>query len=303
MSVGVFYSSIANPQKFSNKTALMDNFRDGALRHNERVVEFKDHTLPTPDIKVGFVLGYTLEKNFRRQLIDTLQSNGSYVVFVDSNIMHYARQEHEWHRYSLNSVYPSDGIYLLRDLDRTKWDKFSAWHNAPLKQWREDGNHILILCQRETGWNLFGNNQNDWFDATVKKIRAVTDRPIRVRPHPNDRKRFEAMDRVRAVYGNAIEVSTADNIRKDLVNCWCSVGYNSTPNAVSIIEGVPVCLTDPDNSWAGDVAFTDYSLLETPYMPDREEWKHKIANIHWSNEEVRNGDLWDAIKQYTSSVR
>lgn len=281
----------------------MDNFRDGAKRHGETVVEFVDRTLPTPDVRIGFVLGYTLEQNFRRQLIDTLQANGSYVVFVDSNILHYARQEHEWHRYSMNSVYPSDGIYFFDKLDTTKWNKFSAWHNTCLKPWRPAGNHILILCQRATGWNLFGNNQDEWFDQTVQQLQQVTDRPIRVRAHPNDRKRFESLERIRKVYGANIEISTADNIKEDLENCWCSVGYNSTPNAVSAIEGVPVHLTDPKNSWAQDVGFTDISQVNTPYMPDRTNWAHKIANIHWSNEEVRNGDLWAAIKHYTSSVR
>jgi hypothetical protein len=81
------------------------------------------------------------------------------------------------------------------------------------------------------------------------------------------------------------------------------VGYNSTPNVVAAIEGVPVYVEDPALSWAADVAFTDLSQIEMPPMPDRTAWINRIANIHWSNQEVQTGQLWRAVKQYISSVR
>ena len=77
---------------------------------------------------------------------------------------------------------------------------------------------------------------------------------------------------------------------------------NSTPNVVAAIEGIPVYVDDPVHSWAKDVAFKDLSQIEDPEMPDRTTWLEKIANIHWSNDEVRSGKLWSAIKQRISSV-
>ena len=103
-------------------------------------------------------------------------------------------------------------------------------------------------------------------------------------------------------YGKTIQLSSGDNIREDLKNCWAAVGYNSTPNAVAAIEGIPVYVDDPVHSWAKDVAFKDLSQIEDPEMPDRTTWLEKIANIHWSNDEVRSGKLWSAIKQRISSV-
>ena len=303
MQIGIFYNSISNPAKFSNKVMLMDNFKTGVIANGDSVVEYQNNQLLDRQLHAGFVLGYTLEDNFRKKIIDQLKGNKIPAVFVDSNILHYARQEHEWHRYSLNSVYPSKGIYYFNDLDKTKWEKYSQWHNMSLKPWRSTGNHVLILCQRPKGWNMFGNDQDQWLDKTISKIKKYVDRPIRIRMHPGDGTREKQIDKILKRHGNTVEISRADNIKQDLIDCWCAVGYNSTPNVVSALEGVPVYLEDPKNSWATDVAFTDLSQIAEPPMPDRSEWIHKIANIHWSNEEVCQGKLWAAIKSYILTSR
>jgi hypothetical protein len=281
----------------------MDNFAAGVRATGDTVVEFRTPVLPVLDLDAGFVLGYTLENNFRKQIITALQARSIPTVFVDSNILHYARPEHEWHRYSLNSVYPNTGTYFFGGIDSAKWSHYSAWHSAPLKPWRSSGNHILIFCQRPNGWNMFGNDQQQWLDATISQIRQYSNRPVMVRMHTGYGKRYEAMQRLQARYGKTISISAHANIREALVNCWCTVGYNSTPNVVAAIEGVPGYVEDVAHSWAKDIAFTDLSQIADPPMPDRSEWIHKIANIHWSNEEVRTGQLWSAIKTYISSSR
>ena len=303
MKVGIFYNSIANPAKFSNKVMLMDNFCLGVLSHGDEIVKYQDNRLPDQDLAAGFVLGYTLEDNFRRKIIDQLRARKIPQVFVDSNILHYSRPEHQWHRYSLNSVYPNDGIYFFDKLDTDKWARYSAWHGVKLEPWRQTGNHILIFCQRPKGWNMFGNNQEDWLDSTISKIRQHSKRPIMIRMHPGDGSRFKAIEKIQKRYGTSVTISEHANIRDALVNAWCTVGYNSTPNVVSAIEGIPGYVQDPAHSWAADVAFTDLSQLENPPLPDRTDWVNRIANIHWSNEEVRSGQLWAAIKQYISSAR
>lgn len=307
MKVGIFYNSIRNPAKFSNKVDLMNNFKAGVIAQGDEIVDYHDNRLPDQDLAAGFVLGYTLEDNFRKKIIDTLRNRKIPQIFVDSNILHYARKEHEWHRYSLNSVYPNDGVYFFNNIDTTKWSTYSEWHGAKLKPWRTNGEHILILCQRPKGWNMFGTDQDHWLEKTIDKIRKIeAKRPIVVRMHPGDGARFKQIDKINKRYSGKTErvtTSTNENIREDLVNCWCTVGYNSTPNVVSLIEGIPAYVEDPAHSWAADMAFTNLELIKDPPLPDRSEWIHKIANIHWSNEEVRSGRLWAAIKNYISSAR
>jgi len=302
MKVGIFYNSISNPAKFGNKVMLMDNFAEGARSQGDTVIEFRDNRLPDQKLDAGFVLGYTLEDNFRKKIIDQLRLQKTPSVFVDSNILHYARPEHEWHRYSLGSVYPNSGTYFFDQLDTTKWDRYSAWHNAAIKPWRTHGNHILILCQRPKGFNMF-TDQEAWLDKTIGKLRKYSNRPIMIRMHPGDGARFKQIEKIQKKYGTLVTISDHANIRDALVNCWCTVGINSTPNVVAAIEGVPGYIEDPTRSWAADVAFTDLSQVENPPMPDRSAWITKIANIHWSNSEVRSGALWSAIKRYIGASR
>lgn len=303
VKVGIFYNSISNPNKFPNKVMLMDNFAEGVRINGDESIEYRDQSLNISDLDAGFILGYTLEQNFRRRIIDSFKSKKIPLIFVDSNILHYARKEHEWHRYSLNSVYPSDGIYFFSDLDKNKWETFSSWHNVKMKPWRQDGTHIILFCQRPRGWNLLGNSQDTWLQNTIKEIKKYSDRPIKLRMHPGDGNKQEQIDIINRVFLNTISISQEDNIRDAVKGCWCGVGYNSTPNVVAAIEGIPVYVEDPKNSWAGDIAFTDLSRIEDPKMPDRTDWINKIANIHWSNEEVKKGKLWAAIKTYISSAR
>lgn len=302
MKVGIFYNSISNPAKFSNKVMVMDLFKQGVLAAGDTVVEYHDNRLPDQQLDAGFVLGYTLEENFRKKIIEWLANQRSYSVFVDSNILHYAKSQHEWHRYSLNTVYPDTGEYFFKELDRTKWGMFSSWHGVELKPWRETGEHILVLAQRPKGFNMF-TDQDQWLDTTIGKIRKHTTRPIVVRMHPRDGTRFKQIDKLQKRFGKTITISTAENIVEDLKNCWCCVGYASTPNVVSAIEGIPVYVEVPEKSWAAEVSFNDLSLIENPPMPDRTDWVNKIANIHWSNDEVKSGKLWSAIREYISSVR
>jgi hypothetical protein len=299
MRVGIFYNSISNPKKFSNKTMLMDNFQQGVMANGDQAVEFHGTTLPDQELDAGFVLGYTLENNFRKKIIDHLKTNKIARIFVDSNILHYARSQHEWHRYSIDSVYPHDGVYFFGEIDQNKWDKFSSWHGVCLMPWRQHGQHVLIMCQRPHGWNMLGTDQDLWLDQMITQInQQVPDRRIRIRMHPGDGSRSKQIDRLRKLYADRIEISDAENIRQDLYDCWCAVGYNSTPNVVAALEGVPVYLSDPTHSWAAPVAFNDISQIQNPPLPDRSQWIHRIANIHWSNQEVSSGVLWKAMRGY-----
>jgi hypothetical protein len=302
MKVGIFYNSIGNPTKFPNKIMLMDNFKQGVQLLGDETIDFRDQTMPDQKLDLGFVLGYTLEENFRQKIIRYHQKRNIPTVFVDSNILHYGRQEHEWHRYSLNSVYPDTGTYFFKELDTEKWETFSKWHNVSMKPWRDSGDHILILAQRPKGFNMF-TNQEEWLIITINQIRKFSNKHIMIRMHPGDGTKFKQIERLKKVFKDSISFSEHQNIVDALKNCWCCVGYASTPNVVSAIEGIPVYVEEPEKSWAKDIAFTDLSLIKNPPLPDRSDWIHKIANIHWSNDEVRSGKLWLAIKTYISSAR
>ena len=89
------------------------------------------------------------------------------------------------------------------------------------------------------------------------------------------------------------------HILEDLQNCWAIVCHNSTPSAVAPIEGIPAFITDdPSYSQGGDVANTDFNLLENPILRDREQWIRKLAQCHWSFEDLRSGRCWAHMRQW-----
>jgi len=218
MKVGIFYSSITNPSKFQNKTALMDNFAQGVCEHGDEIVEYRRAEPITQQLDVGFVLGYTIEKNYRRQIIESLVAQNARPIFVDSNILHYARSEHEWHRYSLDTVYPDTGTYFFTDKLEPKWKTFSSWHDVTEQPWRKQGEHILLLCQRPRGWNMLGADHDSWLSNMIGRIKQHSRRPIRVRMHPGDGTKEQQISKLRRRYGDLVEISRAANIKEDLKN-------------------------------------------------------------------------------------
>jgi len=301
MKVGIFYSSISNPHKAPHKTALMDAFGQGVASLRDTVIDCKIQNTTIPQVDVGFILGYTLENNYRKRIIDTLKLHKSKIIFVDSNIYSYGRSAHYYHRYSVNSVYPIDGEYFLgNELDYNKSKTILNYHKLELMPWRTTGEHILILAQKTMSWNMLGRNGLTWVHDMVKRTRKVSDRPIVIRLHPGDKK-FNDANKSELIkhYGSKnVSISNNENIKEDLTNAWCSVGYNSTPNCASIIQGVPVYLDDPLNSWARGIGFEDITQLENPPMLDRAQWLHRIANIHWNNNEIASGAYWKKFKEF-----
>jgi hypothetical protein len=301
MKVGIFYSSISNIHKSPHKEALMDGFRDGVKICGDEAVEFRSPSDTIPKLDAGFILGYTLENNYRKRIIDTLKIQKAKIIFVDSNIFSYGRSSHFYHRYSVNSVYPTDGEYFLGD-ERydSKLNDILTHHKLLPTDWRKNGSHILVLGQRTLSWNMPNQNGLDWIVGIVKRLKKITDRKIIVRLHPGDKGcNIENRKKLQSLFGKkAVSTSDNDSIRTDLTNAWCSVGFNSTSNCVSVIQGIPVYLDDPLNSWAYDVGFDDINLIETPVMIDRKQWLDKIAHIHWSNDEISSGKYWRRFKNY-----
>jgi hypothetical protein len=301
MKVGIFYSSITNIHKAPHKEKLMDCFRNGVSVCGDEVIDFKTPNNNIPKLDAGFILGYTLENNYRKRIIDTLKLQKAKIIFVDSNIFSYGKSSHFYHRYSVGSVYPTDGEYFLgNERYSSKLNDILTHHKLIPQPWRNNGDHILILGQRTLSWNMPNQNGLDWIANVIKRLKKITDRKIVIRLHPGDKSfNIENRKKLYQLYGKkGVTISNNDNIKIDLSNAWCSVGFNSTPNCVSIIEGVPVYLDDPLNSWACDVGFSDLTMVENPSMPDRSQWLNKIAHIHWDNDEITSGKYWRRFKDF-----
>jgi hypothetical protein len=205
---------------------------------------------------------------------------------------------HRYLRYSFNGVFPATGIYCNDTPGSQNWDNMRRHYNMDLKPWRTTGHHILITLQRPMGWSMRGQNLMNWLESTFSNIRRYSDRPIVIRWHPGDWKNYPKYAGILAKY-NATVSPQERHITEDLINCWALVCHNSTPSAVAPIEGIPAFITDdPSYSQGGDIANTDFSRLEAPLMPDREQWIRKLAQCHWSFEDLRSGRCWAHMRQW-----
>ena len=258
---------------------------------------------------VGAIIGNAFDANpskvvlphykVRKMVMKTQKKLGKYWLSIDSNVFIYKDRTnpHKYLRYSFNGVFPATGIYCNDHPGHENWDNMRRHYDMDLKPWRAQGNHILVCLQRPMGWSMRGYNLMQWLEETLAKIRKYSDRPIIIRWHPGDWKNFPPG--FNASKFNVTLSPQTRHITEDLVNCWALVCHNSTPSAVAPIEGIPAFITDlPEYSQGGDIANIDFSLLENPNMPDREQWIRKLAQCHWSFEDLRSGRCWAHMRQW-----
>jgi hypothetical protein len=241
--------------------------------------------------------------NVRKAVMDQQTAAGRYWLSIDSNVFIYLDRSnpHKYLRYSFNGVFPATGQYCNDTPGQDNWNNIKQHYNFDLSPWRDSGNHILITLQRPMGWSMRGQDLLSWLRTTIKKIRAHSDRPLRVRWHPGDWKNYpQFADKLKSL---KITVSPQDrHILDDLKDCWALVCHNSTPSSVAVMQGIPAFITDdPGYCQAGAVANQDFSALENPWMPDRDLWIRKLSQCHWSFEDLRSGRCWQHMRPYVKS--
>ena len=303
-----YLSSLPKHINGSEKINALTYFAEGAAKCGDSASTTYSQTYET--CNVGVIIGTAFDAKasktglahyrVRKMVIDTQQSLNRYWLSIDSNVFIYkdAANPYKYLRYSFNGVFPATGIYCNDNPGNENWNNMQRDYNMNLKPWRSSGSHILICLQRPLGWSMRGEDLMKWLKRTLGQIRAHSDRPILIRWHPGDWKAFPTYKRTLDKFG--VTVSPQERcITEDLVNCWALVCHNSTPSAVAPIEGIPAFITDdPLYSQGGDIANTDLSQIENPRMPDREQWIRKLAQCHWSFEDLRSGRCWAHMRNY-----
>lgn len=290
------------------KIRALTNFAEGAAKSGDISTTTKSLTYENCD--VGVIIGNAFNANpakvtlahyhVRKTVIDTQTRLNKYWLSIDSNVFIYKDRANpkKYLRYSFNGVFPKTGIYCNESPGNENWDNMRKDYNMDLKPWRKSGNHILITLQRPLGWSMRGVNLMQWLQTTFTNIRKYSDRPIVIRWHPGDWKSFPNYAPLLAKY-NATVSPQERHITEDLVNAWALVCHNSTPAAVSTIEGVPAFITDePGYCQAGEMANLDFSKIENPVLLDREHWIRKLAQAHWSFEDTKSGRCWAHMRQW-----
>ena len=147
-------------------------------------------------------------------------------------------------------------------------DRWSAL-DVPLKPWREDGEHILLLPQRSIGEEGIAMPRG-WEDRMAVQLRKKTDRPVRIRKHPGKDK------------------SKSPTLEEDLEGAWAAVTWGSGAGIKAIIAGIPVF--HQLANWVGASAATSVFELEDPWIGDRMPMLRRLAWGQWNWDEIRSGE-------------
>ncbi len=254
-----------------NSQSIFDAFALGAQSLGHSIVD--DHE----DVAVIWSVLWSGRMSRNRQVYQQCRNIKKSVIIIEVGNL---RRNHTW-RISLNHINNLGEFANDRDLDSTRPKKLGVNLKDRGSDQRPD---ILIACQHSHSLQWEGMPpMKTWVENTVKQIRAKSQRKIIVRPHPRSLFGLDipgvTLERPRLISGSYDDFDI-------FYNYHCVINHNSGPAVQAAIQGVPV-LCD-STSLASDLSIT-WDQIETPMMPDRQEWFLRLCHTEWTVEEISQG--------------
>jgi len=310
MKFVAYLQCIPNNNKNIEKSQILEKFSRGVAKIGDQVILHQGNNLIDADVAMS--IGWVHENsrnvghlNLRKQIIQHQLNSNKKVLLADSNLFLYKDTSNPKHylRYSFNGVFPNTGIYCDTEIDSNRWIKISQDLKISLKDYRQNGDHILLCLQRNGGWSMGKYDVIDWTVSTINTIRQHSNRPIVIRAHPGDKGSKEYLDSRNIIkklgHMNNITLSPAGaTFIDDLKNCWAVINYNSSPTVGAAIEGYPIFVTDSSRSQCAEIANLNLLDIENPKFFDRQKWIERISMFHWDFDEIENGECWNHMRKY-----
>lgn len=146
---------------------------------------------------------------------------------------------------------------------------------------------ILIAAQHRHSLQLANQNHETWILEQIEAIRAVSDRPIVVRPHPRSPLRIKIPDKTIVIEKPQKIANTYDSFDMHF-DYHAVVNYCSGPGIQAAISGTRPIVGA--YSLAEPVSVT-VDNLEKPYNTDRDQWLVEICHTEYTVKEIEQG-LW-----------
>lgn len=169
-----------------------------------------------------------------------------------------------------------------------------------LSDWCPNITGPIVICTQHTQSQQWINQpaMHVWLDQIISDVRAVSQRPIVIRPHP----RCALQSRSFAHSNVNIQTpqrrpGTYDDYDFAVTHAWAVINWSSNPAVEAVRKGIPV-FVGPD-SLAWPVGNHSVDLIESPLMPDRTQWLNDLAHTEWTLNEIAQGM---PIKQLTNEL-
>lgn len=306
LTVNAYMKGIPPGNSNSEKPRLLKYFIEGVCKSGDdgKVIDNFHHYPSDVAILQGFVhpqSKHVPHLDLRRQVLENQKNKNKRTIIADANLFLYADPSNTrtYLRYSYDGVFCDTGEYCWNNPDPRRWEQIQKDLGLKLQPNRKDGNHILICCQRDGGWSMEGKHVVPWLHPMILRIKRVSDRPIRIRLHPGDKKAKDHALKISRLGHNNVTVSERTRpLMADFAGAHCVVNHNSSPTVAAAIEGIPTFVTDPMKAQAGPVSHTDLNEIENPRHFDRETWIQRIAMCHWRLDELKSGACWQHMKNW-----
>ena len=305
LSVASYLMGIPSKNVNPDKPKIIVNFIEGVWAGGDKGEIVCDYNPVDTDVAViqGFVHPNSKSSphlQLRKNVIEHQHKRNKRTIIVDSNLFLYADKgnSNKFLRYSYDGIFPNTGEYCNNQPDPARWNLISKRLGIKLKPWTHSGRNILICCQRDGGWSMGSKALMPWLVATVQEIRKVSDRTIVVRFHPGDKNQLNHKRMLARYKLPNVITSHNENILQDFSHAHCVVNYNSSPAIAAAIEGVPAIVLDPTRSQAAAVSHHKLTDIEHIQEFDRESWIQKMAQMHWTLDELKDGTAWRHLRKW-----
>jgi len=275
----------------------------------------KDEMEPTAKIGCMFGYGGTNQmhhtKGRRRDLVERAKKKGIYIITFDGGVLSSfgnttTHPKHHW-RVALYSPM-NNGNFLSDNSPPDRWEMMKSLWNIKYEPWRKSNPNdpILFVLQPEDNWSMNQLDPVKWFNDVYKKLRPLTKRKFKIRPHPNHGPHMESRKKefpedceliIGQKYFQGDEKKHYRFHYQDaLNNCHAVVTHNSTACIDSCVRGVPTfCTSDLALAWP--VANKDLTKIENPEYPDRQQWVYDLGYKQWTEQEIKDGTVFKRFKE------
>ncbi len=187
------------------------------------------------------VLGFL--KNNMKDQHEFMDSTGKPRIVVEQAVFRknidFDRPETNYYKVGLNHFTYNKGIFYNQDSPSDRWKRIQKEQNIQIKPWRKDyyndNKYILLLLQNpiDTSLNPLlerGEKYEEWVSKTIRQIKNITGKKIKVRLHPRFQSRFEKFDLSEAdmiskKYDGWNKSNGGDSLYEDFENAWACVTF------------------------------------------------------------------------------
>jgi hypothetical protein len=163
-------------------------------------------------------------------------------------------------------------------------ERFSRLFGHHLKPWRQGGSYALVMGQTPGDAAVADCDIRAWAAGVCAELVGMGHR-VRYRAHPNC-----AAKESDTVPG--VERSTG-TLAEDLAGAKFCIVYSSTSCVEAVLAGVPAVTMS-----IGAMAYpiTPHTLAEAGQTQGRSQWCADMAWTQWSEDELRSGAFWEAVR-------